>query len=88
MKEINKTEQPKIKQTKKTTSLYNLSYLVLGGFFSILGFIVFTILSITTNPKELVQSPLLILIVEGMLNGLMFVLGYFYGSSKSEEEKN
>jgi hypothetical protein len=68
---------------KRDTNLYVLSWVVVSGFFLLIGCLIFHQIP-DTNELAKVALPMLF---GALISGFKDVLGYFFGSSKSSAEK-
>jgi hypothetical protein len=69
---------------KRDINLYVLAWVVMGGFLSLIGFLIFMQFS---TGKILQSDPLITLLLGSLSTDAGMVIGYFFGSSKSSAEK-
>ena len=74
---------------EKDQNLYQLAYIVVGAFFALTALLVIGHMGIAKElSEELGKSPLIMMIVGGLISGFTQVLSYFFGSSKGSSDKN
>ena len=77
---------------EKDRNLYQLAYIVVGAFFALTALLVVGHMGIFDKAgelsKKLGESPLIMMIVGGLISGFTQVLSYFFGSSKGSSDKN